>query len=126
MQRKVAFILLLILLLNNTTICQLLKLPVLVAHFMEHKQLNAGISFTEFLSMHYWGTDMDDHDEDRDQQLPFKTVNILTAHSSFIPIQRWLPVQEAYDLPVNTSYPSQGNDLLPNPTTGALFRPPRA
>lgn len=126
MQKKVAFILLLILLLNNTTIGQLMRLPVLVAHFNEHKQRDARISVFEYLSMHYWGTDMDDQDDHRDNQLPFKRINILTPYASFIPIQRWLPLHEEYDLPVNTTYPSQDNYLLPNPVTGALFRPPRA
>ncbi len=58
----------------TTELHQLLKLPVLIEHFSEHKELNPNISFFDFLSMHYAATE--DHDGDSnstDEELPFKS-----------------------------------------------------
>ena len=58
--------------------CELLKLPVLFQHYIEHKEQNRSISFLEFLDLHYMHGSPRDADYDRDMQLPFKTC----AHSS--------------------------------------------
>ncbi|WP_315816201.1 hypothetical protein [Paraflavitalea speifideaquila] len=59
-------------LLNDTSLNQLLKLPALIGHYMEHHQLDNRVDFVQFLAMHYWGTDLNDNDDDRDMQLPYK------------------------------------------------------
>jgi len=56
----------------QTPLHEVFKLPVLVAHFQEHKQNNHSMSLLKFLYIHYAHQhDMDD-DNDRDMQLPFK------------------------------------------------------
>jgi len=62
-----------IVLVSSTEFNQLLRLPVLFEHFSEHKASNSGISFVDFLDMHYSGNDLDDKDQERDKQLPFKS-----------------------------------------------------
>jgi hypothetical protein len=59
-------------LLGTTEVAQLGKLPALVQHFIEHKELNRNITLWDFLCMHY-GKDINDNDQDRDMKLPFKT-----------------------------------------------------
>lgn len=58
-----------------TPLQQLFKLPVLVQHYYEHKQIDKNISIIAFLKLHYLeeeeGSDTDDK---RDQQLPFKSL----------------------------------------------------
>lgn len=49
---------------------QLLKLPVLVSHFIEHKQHDKNTTFWQFLTHHYGGHDKD-ADWDTDMKLPF-------------------------------------------------------
>jgi len=41
-------------------------------HFEQHKAQNKAINFSDFLVMHYFGSDYNDSDNDQDEQLPFK------------------------------------------------------
>ena len=70
-----------------TELHQLVKLPVLVEHFNEHKQKNNDLSLIQFLSNHYAQEDDHDGDEDREMNLPFKShdgcINSITI--AFIP-----------------------------------------
>lgn len=66
---------------------ELLKLPVLVAHYSEHKQWDGSITFLQYLRMHYAEHDDQNADYRRDQQLPFKTL----AHSPIAAIAFVLP-----------------------------------
>lgn len=50
----------------------LLKAPVLLSHFKEHRQLDPNISFWTFIKIHYVGPIIVDDDFQRDQQLPFR------------------------------------------------------
>ncbi len=75
LKRTVSILLLLIFLTANTEAHQLLKLPMLVHHYIEHKKQNQKISFTDFLNMHYVMADDGDGDTAEDMQLPFKSDN---------------------------------------------------
>ena len=59
----------------TTELGQVLKLPVLVQHFIKHKQEDKTITFFAFLNMHYAHGDVKDADYDEDMKLPFKTCN---------------------------------------------------
>ena len=111
--------------LSTTSLSQLFKLPVLVAHYMEHQQIDRSISILDFLSMHYWGQDINDNDQDRDMQLPFKASEQNTnAQVVVIP-----SCQINIDKPPVTykaSQPVISDADLTNPALAALFRPPRA
>lgn len=58
--------------LATTEAHQLLKLPVVFQHFVEHQQEDNSISFLQFLDIHYLHGSPKDADYDRDMQLPFK------------------------------------------------------
>ena len=51
----------------------MLKLPLLAEHFSEHKSLNKGTTFWDFLVMHYTNNDIEYADHDEDMRLPFKS-----------------------------------------------------
>ena len=59
----------------------LLKIPILIEHFKEHRQLDAGISFWSFIKLHYVDPPIVDDDYQRDQQLPFRDTDccLVTA-----------------------------------------------
>jgi hypothetical protein len=68
-----AILLLFIYLISLTELSQLVKLPILVEHFIEHKEKNSNLSLWEFLNMHYAQSDDHDGDRDKDMKLPFKS-----------------------------------------------------
>ena len=57
-------------LVSATELHQLLKLPILIEHFNEHKAKDNELSFLDFLSLHY--NQEFDHDN-TDNKLPFKS-----------------------------------------------------
>lgn len=83
MKRTVTIVLLFGLLITQTELYQLLKLPVIFQHYQEHQMRDASISVFDFLVMHYTGDDKADADHDRDMQLPFKTsdYNVVSGIS---------------------------------------------
>lgn len=70
--------------LSTTELYQLLKLPVLIEHYHEHKAQNEEMSFIDFLSLHY--NQAFDHDN-QDHKLPFKShdSNICASLVAFVP-----------------------------------------
>lgn len=79
-KRFLAISFLAIYILTATECNQLLKFPILIEHFSEHKEANNEISFFDFLYMHYQGHDFNDNDQNQDMKLPFK------SHSDFASI----------------------------------------
>jgi hypothetical protein len=69
-------------LLSSTELKQLVKLPLLFQHYKEHKAQDGGISFLQFLRIHYHDATVMDADYDKDMQLPFK--NHDRCHSNTI------------------------------------------
>lgn len=83
MKRFIATMLLSAILFAGTPLQQLLKLPVLVQHYFEHKQQDNSTSFAGFLIHHYLEEGKDDVDKDhaRDCQLPFKSMALVVPTS---------------------------------------------
>jgi hypothetical protein len=73
---------LLIYLFSTTELSQLLKTPLLVEHFIEHREENSQLTLLQFLYMHYAMEDVKDADNAKDMKLPFKTHDNCIA--SFI------------------------------------------
>jgi hypothetical protein len=118
-------IILTIVILDTTSLYQVLKFPSLIRHFTEHKELDQNISFTDFLSMHYWGEDIDDDDDEKDMQLPFKKFEIQHAHFLFVPFSNHFTFKNTFS-PFKSDYGSYRPQVYYNTTLGALFRPPQA
>ncbi|MFT3827609.1 MAG: hypothetical protein QM731_27045 [Chitinophagaceae bacterium] len=121
--RKYTAIILLFVL-NSGLAEQFRKLPFLVAHYMDHQQRDKSIDVWDFLSMHYWGQDINDNDDEQDRQLPFKTIH--TGHSSPFSVSKPLIVKHTELPEVIVSFPLRDDDLLPSPALSSLFRPPQA
>ena len=74
MKKIIAIFLLTVYLSSTTEIYQLLKLPFLAEHFLEHKNDNQNLSFVEFLELHYANNKKSD---ESDKKLPFKSHDIV-------------------------------------------------
>lgn len=106
------------------SLLQFKKLPILFAHFQEHKALEEHLSFTEYLFAHYLDNDHKD-DYSRDEQLPFKQM-IHQVTPCFVAI-----VAEAYKfsiveyLDTNTLHFPNINDNIISYYHHPIFQPPR-
>jgi len=88
LKKGISILFLSIYLLSSTQLKELLKLPILVEHFIEHKKLASQFSFIDFLCMHYAEGTKIDADYEKDMRLPFKSAeNSLGSYISF-----YLPV----------------------------------
>ncbi|WP_229208630.1 hypothetical protein [Dyadobacter luticola] len=114
-----------IVILDTTSLYQVLKVPSLITHFVEHKALNHEISFMDFLSMHYWGDDLNDDDDEKDMQLPFKKFEIQHTSFLFVPFATSFTFKNP-DWPIRADYGPDEPQVHYNASLGALFRPPRA
>lgn len=66
-------------LLVSTPAVELLKLPVLVEHYVEHRAESPEMGFWEYLSLHYFSGIEYDADYARDMQLPFKSISLASV-----------------------------------------------
>lgn len=92
---------------------------------MEHRERDNSIGMLEFLSMHYWGQDINDNDQDRDMQLPFKDVDQNAATQVVLMPQYSLSISRPL-VAGNIDQPVFSDPDHSDPALAALFRPPRA
>lgn len=110
---------------QTTELHEFVKLPVLFEHFAEHQERDATVNFMEFLSMHYWGTDLNDDDDSRDMQLPFKKFDLNPVHVQFIPPVSVFKIKSAV-VHIALTYPAYLPSYTPDPEPASTFRPPCA
>ncbi|WP_145860171.1 hypothetical protein [Pedobacter suwonensis] len=122
---KVVLLLLFPVLVFNTSVREVIKAPQLVLHFLQHHQLNAEISFMDFLEMHYFGHDLDDHDDEEDMKLPFKKIDGHHIISIGVPAEKFI-LLKAVCLNIHTRKTFSYTNSYTNPAFGSLFRPPIA
>jgi hypothetical protein len=72
-KKVTACIFLSIYLFSVTELRQLIKFPLLVQHYLEHKAENKSLTLLEFLRIHYHDETIMDADYAKDMQLPFKS-----------------------------------------------------
>ena len=73
MRRMLAIFLLTVYVVGTTEAYQLLKVPALVVHFIQHAQEDPELDVVNFLRMHYAEDQRMTLDWQQDMQLPFKT-----------------------------------------------------
>lgn len=107
----------------NSSIGELFKLPDLLNHFTEHKTADQSIDIFDFISMHYLGDDMNDTDQDKDMQLPFKKITTpfsfqIGIMPGILTIPKEKTAVDTYQQIFFKNHPPK------NPALAALFRPP--
>lgn len=121
MKRFLAISLLVLYINSNTEMHEVFRLPVLVEHFTEHKQLVGDISFWDFLVMHY-NTNVS-HDAD-DNKLPFKDpAHSFTAPTLAIPIHKI--ILSDTQLIAEVSHGSSYQETFIASHLSDIFQPPR-
>jgi hypothetical protein len=111
---------------SATEFSQLLKLPLLVEHYIEHKEENKLITFLEFLDMHYATATTKDADYDKDMKLPFKstgnTVSFTALNCLLANFETTLnyPVQNA-----NAFYSIYSEHIPNSSLLNAIWQPPK-
>ena len=89
MKKYIAYFFIVIYLFSFTEVRQMLKLPVLVEHFISHKLRDPGTNWVDFLTMHYVLDHGMDNDYVQDMKLPFKKIDF----SSITPIPTLTPAK---------------------------------
>lgn len=104
-----------------TEVNELLRLPILVEHFFEHRSQAPEMSFFQFLAMHY-ETDVA-HDA-TDMKLPFKACDHSVASPIFTVAE---PFGLTHSLTSGTKQSlSRYISFIPSTGLDEIFQPPRA
>lgn len=124
--RKLTGILLIsVYMLSFAELHNLLKIPVLLEHFKEHKQEDPSISFWSFIKLHYFDPIVVDDDYQRDQQLPFRDTDccIVTTASVCECLQVTVEIQPLSEQSKEFHLFNEINK--PQFTSFDIFQPPR-
>ncbi|SDD01331.1 hypothetical protein [Niabella drilacis] len=110
-------------LVSSTEAYQFLKIPILVEHFIEHRQEDPGMTLWAFLKMHY-DNPVKDADYQTDQKLPFVSHSgsltlVFTLDNGFlVELKKWrVPPSKPVALYRNVFYQK---DFL-----SSIWQPPR-
>jgi hypothetical protein len=120
MRRSVAIGLLVLHLGLFTEMKELMRLPILVEHYLEHRELVPEMSFLQFLAMHY-KTDVP-HDA-TDMKLPFKECSQSCACPTFMTPDQRLPVDGV--VTESPKYSIEYVSFIPSSGPDEIFQPPR-
>lgn len=104
-----------------------MKLPLLIEHFLEHKEKDDNLSLWKFLNIHYAYNKAKDSDYAKDTKLPFK------SHNAFVNsiIIAYIPSNSS-SLDSKSVYVEQNNyfdfveDLNASAYFPSIWQPPKA
>lgn len=121
LKRIAAISLLFFYLISFTEFSEVLRLPLLVEHYTEHKSKVNDLSFWRFLVMHY---ETDVAHDDTDMSLPFKGCDhSCFAQTLVLPVQK-IALNE-YSEKTSVSYTSFYLLHEPKLLAGDIFQPPK-
>lgn len=109
---------------DGSIMTQLMKLPKLYDHYIEHKSLDKQVSILAFMSMHYMGKDIQDNDHEKDMSLPFKTSNYQPIFQLAIESQI-TATEKLKFFSIQNHWPDSIHYDLMQSSLSSLFRPPR-
>lgn len=123
--RKISAIFFLtVILVSQTPLQQVLRIPLLISHFQEHNSIQKNISFIDFFRIHYLSGHPEDDDFDRDEQLPFRSADIVIITGAVV-----IPLQSEPGI-INTIYRENHYQALDQNSAAFLhsadiWQPPR-
>lgn len=102
---------------------ELFKLPFFFRHYTEHKEAHTTTGIANFIVMHYFGYDVKDNDDKKDNQLPFKNCHTQPDHKLiFVPVHEYATLFMICTKDITTTFYTP--DFLIENRAGAHFRPP--
>jgi hypothetical protein len=119
--RRIAAILFFFISVSTTEFVQVLKLPWLISHFIEH--FKEGQDVYAFMHEHYVHHHGSNSDQDEDNQLPFKTTSIQQTNLTYL-----LPPIGAITKPAVILHKNKlilPDIVLPSDFLKDIFHPPR-
>lgn len=130
MKKLIAILLLSVYMASATELHQLLKVPALVAHFIEHRQQDEKLSFWNFLCKHYAHGNVKDADYEKDMRLPFKSHEGCpnpTTFVSLLPANNIIQLRpERPDYGESQLFPTRDEHFVNAAYLSAVWQPPRA
>lgn len=121
MRKTIAILFVVIFTGATTELGQVLKLPLLVQHYLAHRETQP-VSFWQFIYDHY-SYDHQDADKNQDMQLPFKTVVTAAVITATAPRHR-IEVSKPWQSTAEVSFPAHTN-FIPQQSVCSIFHPPR-
>jgi hypothetical protein len=114
-------------LISSTELRQLLKFPLLIQHYAEHKAENQSLTLLQFLAMHYNDEDIIDLDYSKDQQLPFKSQDGYTgsALSVFEPTAVYTLIPKA-SFDITRIHFIANDDFTHSVFLSSIWQPPKS
>jgi hypothetical protein len=114
-------------LISSTELRQLLKFPLLIQHYTEHKEQNKNLGLLQFLAMHYNDEDIIDLDYSKDQQLPFKSQGGYTgaALSVFEPTPFYSLVPKV-EIVQPVAHAVSNESFISSTFRSSIWQPPKA
>ena len=110
---------------SATEIYQLLKLPLLVEHYLEHKKEKNDMSIWEFLHIHYAQRIVYDKDYEKDMKLPFKSHNDCSDLLGSVSAAPPVPVYKIYFSPTFQQVPIFVGSYFYTEFPDSIWQPPR-
>ncbi|WOC51204.1 hypothetical protein BPO_0557 [Bergeyella porcorum] len=78
MKRLIPYLFIILYLTSFSEVRQVLKLPLLIEHYLTHKQQNEEMTLATFFRIHYLEPQVQDADYEQDMQLPFKQIDLVS------------------------------------------------
>lgn len=126
MKKTLVLFILSLFLFSNTGLREMVKLPVLFAHYFEHKELDSSITFLTYLMDHYNSVPHTDNDEDRDNQLPFKSVHFAGVFSPAIATIYISQLKKPVAAVIKGQHPVYTDCFVPGAAGGKIWQPPKS
>ncbi|RXK58164.1 hypothetical protein ESA94_19330 [Lacibacter luteus] len=114
-------------LVSSTELRQLLKFPLLLQHYAEHRQQDHSLSLVAFFALHYNDEDIIDLDYSKDQQLPFKSQGGYSgaALSIGVPASFYISVPKpVHSAAIERYIPN--DDFISAVFLSSIWQPPRS
>ncbi|MDO6430234.1 hypothetical protein Q4E93_06545 [Flavitalea sp. BT771] len=126
MKKAIAILLMFVYLFGTTEAYQALKLPLLVEHYIKHKQENSHMTLLGFLKLHYSDKTVFDADYQQDMRLPFKTQENTSLFSAVNDIPQPMIIVVESPVLASTDYVLLDARVNFFAFPHSVFQPPRA
>lgn len=108
---------------STTELGQLLKVPVLISHFVEHKD-NDNMGVWEYMSHHYGGHEKD-ADWDMDMKLPFMQHSDLLQLTVVTPQNNFSIAPKKIPITIKNKFSFYRDQFIPSSSLRAVWQPPQ-
>jgi hypothetical protein len=125
MKKAITLLLMSIYLFGTTEAYQVLKLPLLIEHYIKHKQEDPQLTLLGFLKLHYSGKTVFDADYQQDMRLPFKTQQNTSFFSAVNDIPQPMGIEVESPLLASTDYMILDTRVDFSAFFHSVFQPPR-